>query len=62
VSDLYCPVNGEVVDVNAGLDDDPSLVNTDPYGAGWMIRLKVTNEDDVKELLDADAYETHLGG
>jgi glycine cleavage system H protein len=62
VSDLFCPVKGEVVDVNSGLDDDPSLVNSDPYGAGWMIRLKVANEDDVKTLLDAEAYEQHLGG
>ena len=62
VSDLYCPVKGEVVEVNSELDDDPSLVNSDPYGAGWMIRLKVANEDDLKGLLDADAYESHLGG
>ena len=62
VSDLFCPVKGEIVEVNAGLDDDPSLVNSDPYGAGWMVRLKVANEDDVKALLDADAYESHIGG
>ena len=62
VSDLYCPVKGEIVEVNAGLDDDPSLVNSDPYGAGWMIRLKVADENDLKGLLDADAYEQHLGG
>jgi glycine cleavage system H protein len=62
VSDLYCPVKGEVLEVNAGLDDDPSLVNSDPYGAGWMIRLKVADENDLKGLLDADAYEQHLGG
>ena len=62
VSDLYCPVKGEVVEVNPALHDDPSLVNSDPHGAGWMIRLKVANEDDLKGLLDADAYESHLGG
>jgi glycine cleavage system H protein len=61
VSDLYCPVDGEVVAVNAALDDDPSLVNSDPYGAGWMIRLKVANPDDVKALLSADAYAEHVG-
>ncbi|MFQ5537683.1 MAG: glycine cleavage system protein GcvH [Gemmatimonadota bacterium] len=61
VSDLYCPVDGEVVEVNAALDDDPSLVNSDPYGAGWMIRLKVDNPDDVDALLDADAYRAHIG-
>ena len=62
VSDLFCPVKGEVAEVNAAVHDDPSLVNSDPYGAGWMIRLKVANEDDLKGLLDADAYKSHLGG
>ncbi len=62
VSDLFCPVSGEVVDVNSGLDDDPSLVNTDPYGAGWMIRLKVENKADLDNLLDADAYADHIEG
>lgn len=62
VSDLYCPAEGEVVEVNAALDDDPSLVNSDPYGEGWMIRLRVTNPDDLKGLLDAAAYEQHVEG
>lgn len=61
VSDLYCPVDGDVVAANAALDDDPSLVNSDPYGAGWMIRLRVANPDDVKALLSADAYAQHVG-
>ncbi len=61
VSDLFCPVRGEVLDVNSGLDDDPSLVNSDPYGAGWMIRLKVENTSDLDGLLDADAYAEHVG-
>lgn len=62
VSDLYCPLEGEVVDVNSGLDDDPSLVNSDPYGAGWMIKLRVANPDDLDGLLDAAAYGEHVGG
>jgi glycine cleavage system H protein len=62
VSDLYCPVEGEVVEVNAALDDDPSLVNEDPYGAGWMIRLKVADPDGLSGLLDADAYREHVEG
>jgi glycine cleavage system H protein len=61
VNDLYCPVDGDVVAVNAALDDDPSLVNSDPYGAGWMIRLKVADPDDVTALLNADGYAQHLG-
>jgi glycine cleavage system H protein len=61
VSDLYCPVRGTVIDVNAALDDDPALVNSDPYGAGWMLRLKVEDASDVKGLLDAEAYAEHVG-
>ena len=60
VSDLYCPVEGEIVEVNAGLDDDPSLVNSDPYGEGWMIRLKVANPADLEGLLRADGYAEHI--
>ena len=60
VSDLYCPIEGEVVEVNAELDDDPSLVNSDPYGQGWMIRLKVANPDDLEGLLRADGYADHI--
>ena len=56
VSDLYCPVAGEVIAVNQTLDDDPSLVNNDPYGAGWMIHLRVANEDIVDSLMDAASY------
>ena len=61
VSDLFCPVAGEVVEVNGALEDDPSLVNSDPYGAGWMIKLRVTDEGDLEGLLDAAAYAQHLG-
>jgi glycine cleavage system H protein len=61
VSDLYCPVHGEVVEVNQALDDDPSLVNSDPYGKGWMIRLRIDDEEELERLLDADAYASHIG-
>jgi len=60
VSDLYCPVAGEVVEVNAALVDDPSLVNNEPYGAGWMIKIKVADEADLKGLMDAAAYTEHV--
>ncbi len=62
VSDLYCPVDGEIVAVNASLDDDPSSVNSDPYGAGWMIRLRVGDEDALDALMDAAAYQALVGG
>jgi glycine cleavage system H protein len=61
VSDLYFPVTGEVVEVNEGLDDDPSLVNAEPYDAGWMIRLRVADASDLDGLMDADAYRAHVG-
>lgn len=60
VSDLYCPIDGEVVEVNSELDDDPSLVNSDPYGSGWMVRLRVKNPDDLETLLRADGYSEHI--
>jgi len=59
VSDIYTPVAGEVVDVNPRLEGEPSLVNSDPYGEGWMIKLKI-NPADAAKLLDAAAYEAHL--
>jgi glycine cleavage system H protein len=61
VSDLYCPARGEVVEVNKKLADDPSLVNTDPYGEGWMILLKVLDPADLAGLLDAKGYAAHIG-
>ena len=60
VSDLYSPISGEVTEINIGLDDDPSLVNSDPYGGGWMIKLRVDDESDLDALLDADRYEDHI--
>ncbi|MBM4193045.1 MAG: glycine cleavage system protein GcvH [Gemmatimonadetes bacterium] len=62
VSDLYCPVAGEVVEVNGALEGDPAVVNRDTYGDGWMIKLKVSSEADVAALMDAKAYGAHLGG
>jgi glycine cleavage system H protein len=61
VSELFCPVSGEVTEVNARLDKEPALVNTDPYGAGWMVRLKATDPAEKKSLLDAAAYTAHIG-
>ncbi len=61
VADLFAPVAGKVVEVNTALDADPAVVNSDPYGAGWMIQLKVTAAD-LSGLLSADAYRAHIGG
>ena len=57
VSDLYAPVSGEVVEANGALDANPAAVNSDPYGDGWMIRLKLANPTEVDALLDAAAYD-----
>jgi len=56
VSDLFMPVSGEVLDINALLEDKPELINEDPYGEGWMIRIKLNNPAEVEHLLSADAY------
>ena len=53
---------GEIVEVNAALDDDPAVVNSDPYGEGWIIKLKVQDPDQVAALLDSGAYTTLVGG
>ena len=57
VSDLFMPVGGEVLEVNPKLEDNPELVNSDPYGEGWMIKVKMTNPSEVGNLLDAEAYK-----
>ncbi len=57
VSDLFMPVGGEVSEVNPKLEDNPELVNSDPYGEGWMIKVKMTNPSEAGNLLDAEAYK-----
>ena len=61
VSDLYCPVAGEVVAINDALDADPGLVNKDPYGDGWMIKLRPTDPAALDRLLSAADYRAHIG-
>jgi glycine cleavage system H protein len=61
VSDLYMPVGGEVVEVNEALDSDPSLVNSDPYGDGWMIKIRIADAAELETLLDGTGYEDHIG-
>ena len=61
VSDLYLPIAGEVVEVNADLDGNPESVNSDPYGAGWMVKIKVADASQADQLMDADAYAALIG-
>lgn len=61
VSELYSPLAGEVVEVNAGLDANPAAVNSDPYGTGYLIKIKVTDPGAMASLLSAEAYKKHIG-
>ena len=61
VSDLFMPVTGTIIEVNKALDSQPELVNTDPYGDGWMVKVALANVGDVAALLSADAYKTLIG-
>ncbi len=62
VSDLFSPISGEVVEVNSALDQDPALVNTDPYGEGWMVRLRASDPAELEGLLDENGYRSLIGG
>jgi glycine cleavage system H protein len=61
VSDLFMPVSGEIIEFNEGLESNPEAVNTDPYGAGWMIKVRMTNVSEIDGLMDAAAYEALVG-
>ncbi len=56
VSDMFAPLTGKVVEVNAALDDDPMIINRDPYGDGWMLKIEFASAEETAQLLDADAY------
>jgi glycine cleavage system H protein len=61
VSDLFMPINGEVLSFNDKLEDDPELINTDPYGEGWVIKIAISDVTELDELLDASAYQELVG-
>lgn len=61
-SDIYAPVSGEVVEGNPAIVKDPALINSDPHGAGWFFKVKLSNPDDLARLMDAAAYTTQIGG
>jgi glycine cleavage system H protein len=60
VSDVVAPLSGEVLDVNAKAVDEPEIVNEDPYGEGWLIRIRMSDPSEVDALMDADAYRAHV--
>ena len=57
VSDLFMPINGEVLEFNTNLEDNPELINSDPYGEGWIIRVSVSNANELEELLNSEDYK-----
>lgn len=61
VSDLFMPVTGEVIEINETLEDTPENVNSDPYGEGWMIKIKISDTSQIEKLLDAGAYKKIIG-
>jgi glycine cleavage system H protein len=61
VSELFCPVTGEIVDINQAIEGDPGLVNRDPYGEGWMVKIRMDSPDELSRLLSAADYKQHIG-
>ena len=61
VSDLFLPVSGEITEMNEGLEDNPELINDDPYGEGWIIKMKISDQNELSDLLTADAYKELIG-
>ena len=61
VSDLFLPVSGEITEMNEGLEDNPELINDDPYGKGWIIKMKISDQNELGDLLSADAYKELIG-
>jgi len=62
VSDLFIPVSGEITEMNENLEDNPELINDDPYGDGWIIKMKITDITELESLLSADDYKDLIGG
>ena len=60
ISDIFCPISGEVLEVNEALEENPALVNQDPYGKGWLVKIKPAADADFASLLDAEAYKALL--
>ena len=61
VSDLFLPVAGEIVEFNTALNNSPELINSDPYGEGWVVKIKATDAGDLSQLMDVDTYKSFIG-
>lgn len=60
VSDVYAPVSGRIIEVNRPLEDSPELINTDPYGEGWIFKMEISKKDELDELMSAEKYNSHV--
>jgi glycine cleavage system H protein len=60
VSDLFMPLSGKILEFNSELEADPEVVNKDPYGKGWMVKIKISNESEIESLMSADEYTSHV--
>ena len=60
VADLFAPVSGEIIEVNSSLEDSPNFINSDPYGSGWIIKVKINDSNEYNGLMPSDVYEEHI--
>ena len=60
VADLFAPVSGEIIEVNSSLEDSPNFINSDPYGSGWIIKVKIKDSNEYNRLMSSDVYEEHI--
>ncbi len=60
VSEIYSPVSGKIIEINNGINDNPSIVNTDPYESGWIVKIEPDNQDEISNLLDAETYKKQI--
>ena len=60
VADLFAPVSGEIIEVNSSLEDSPNFINSDPYGSGWIIKVKINDSNEYNGLMTSDVYEEHI--
>jgi glycine cleavage system H protein len=61
VSDLFMPISGKIIEFNSDLEKDPELVNKDPYGTGWMVKIEIQSMSEIDSLMDAEVYQNHIG-
>ena len=61
VSEVFCPISGKIVEINSNINDNASAINSDPYGEGWIVKIEISNSEELKDLLDAKAYKELVG-